>query len=82
MSESSSTHRTDGPGGVGLIGAGMISDTYLDNLTSFPDVRVLVVGDLDGKDVDPGLAGDLERLLPGRPDRSGKGDQADEKDNQ
>ena len=29
-----------GPVGVGLIGAGMISDTYLDNLTSFPDVRV------------------------------------------
>lgn len=27
-----------GPVGVGLIGAGMISDTYLDNLTSFPDV--------------------------------------------
>ncbi|MGC3992591.1 MAG: Gfo/Idh/MocA family oxidoreductase [Propionicimonas sp.] len=33
--------------GVGLIGAGMISDTYLDNLTSFPDVEVVVVGDLD-----------------------------------
>ncbi|HEY3339130.1 MAG TPA: Gfo/Idh/MocA family oxidoreductase [Propionicimonas sp.] len=36
-----------GPVGVGLIGAGMISDTYLDNLTGFPDVRVLIVGDLD-----------------------------------
>ncbi|MBI4940332.1 MAG: Gfo/Idh/MocA family oxidoreductase [Actinobacteria bacterium] len=47
MSESSSTHRADGPVGVGLIGAGMISDTYLENLTGFPDVRVLVVGDLD-----------------------------------
>jgi predicted dehydrogenase len=33
--------------GVGLIGAGMISDTYLENLTSFPDVQVLIVGDLD-----------------------------------
>ena len=33
--------------GVGVIGAGMISDTYLENLTSFPDIRVLVVGDLD-----------------------------------
>ena len=33
--------------GVGLIGAGMISDTYLENLTSFPDVRLLIVGDLD-----------------------------------
>ena len=36
-----------GPVGVGVIGAGMISDTYLENLTRFPDVRVLVVGDLD-----------------------------------
>lgn len=33
--------------GVGLIGAGMISDTYLDNLTSFPDVEVLMVSDRD-----------------------------------
>ena len=40
------TPRT-GPVGVGLIGAGMISDTYLENLTSFPDVKVLIVGDLD-----------------------------------
>lgn len=36
-----------GPVGVGLIGAGVISDTYLTNLTSFPDVEVLIVGDLD-----------------------------------
>ena len=36
-----------GPVGVGFIGTGMISDTYLDNLTSFPDVRVLILGDLD-----------------------------------
>ncbi|UIN31391.1 Gfo/Idh/MocA family protein [Microbacterium binotii] len=36
-----------GPVGVGVIGAGMISDTYLDNLRSFPDVRVLAIGDLD-----------------------------------
>ncbi len=36
-----------GPIGVGLIGAGVISDTYLENLTSFPDVRVVTVGDLD-----------------------------------
>lgn len=35
-----------GPVGVGVIGAGVISGTYLDNLTSFPDVRVLAVGDL------------------------------------
>ncbi|WP_374976489.1 Gfo/Idh/MocA family protein [Microbacterium trichothecenolyticum] len=32
--------------GVGIIGAGVISDTYLKNLTSFPDVEVLAVGDL------------------------------------
>jgi len=33
--------------GVGFIGAGVISDTYLANLSTFPDVRVVVVGDLD-----------------------------------
>ena len=33
--------------GVGFIGTGMISDTYLENLTSFPDVRVVILGDLD-----------------------------------
>ncbi|MEV4597119.1 Gfo/Idh/MocA family oxidoreductase [Amycolatopsis sp. NPDC049253] len=38
---------TTGPVGVGLIGAGVISDTYLENLTGFPDVRVLSVADLD-----------------------------------
>ncbi|GAA2007390.1 Gfo/Idh/MocA family oxidoreductase [Nakamurella flavida] len=36
-----------GPVGVGFIGTGMISDTYLENLTAFPDVRVLILGDLD-----------------------------------
>lgn len=36
-----------GPVGVGLIGAGVISDQYLSNLTTFPDVRVVRVGDLD-----------------------------------
>jgi predicted dehydrogenase len=36
-----------GPVGVGFIGTGMISDTYLENLTTFPDVRVLILGDLD-----------------------------------
>lgn len=36
-----------GPVGVGLIGAGVISETYLENLTAFPDVRVLMVADLD-----------------------------------
>nr|MBA3529559.1 Gfo/Idh/MocA family oxidoreductase [Propionibacteriaceae bacterium] len=35
-----------GPVGVGIIGAGVISDTYLDNLNSFPDTSVIAVGDL------------------------------------
>jgi predicted dehydrogenase len=35
-----------GPVGVGVIGAGVISDTYIKNLTSFPDVVVHAVGDL------------------------------------
>lgn len=33
--------------GVGVIGAGVISDTYLENLASFPDVEVVIVGDID-----------------------------------
>lgn len=33
--------------GIGLIGAGVISDTYLENLSAFPDVEVRIVGDLD-----------------------------------
>jgi predicted dehydrogenase len=37
-----------GPVRVGFIGTGMISDTYLENLTSFPDVRVVI---LPGKHV-------------------------------
>ncbi|HET9872695.1 MAG TPA: Gfo/Idh/MocA family oxidoreductase, partial [Propionibacteriaceae bacterium] len=32
--------------GIGVIGAGVISDTYLENLNSFPDVEVLAVSDL------------------------------------
>lgn len=36
-----------GPVGVGVIGAGVISDQYLQNLTVFPDVTVLFVADLD-----------------------------------
>jgi predicted dehydrogenase len=38
---------TDGPVGVGLIGAGTISDMYLTNLTAFPDVEVGMIADLD-----------------------------------
>ena len=33
--------------GVGIIGAGNISTQYLDNLTTFPDVEVLFVADID-----------------------------------
>ncbi len=36
-----------GPVGVGVIGAGVISDQYLGNLTKFPDLRVLFIADLD-----------------------------------
>lgn len=32
--------------GVGIIGAGVISGTYLENLNSFPDVTVHAIGDL------------------------------------
>lgn len=35
------------PVGVGLIGAGVISSQYLDNLTVFPDLAVLFVADID-----------------------------------
>ena len=38
--------RRSGPVGVGIIGAGVISDTYLENLTSFPDTTVVAVADL------------------------------------
>ncbi|TDL45305.1 Gfo/Idh/MocA family protein [Microbacterium oleivorans] len=35
-----------GPVGVGIVGAGVISQTYLENLTSFPDVKVVAIGDI------------------------------------
>ncbi|MFG1697283.1 Gfo/Idh/MocA family protein [Nonomuraea sp. NPDC049309] len=38
---------SDGPVGVAIVGAGVISGQYLRNLTSFPDVRVLAVADID-----------------------------------
>lgn len=36
-----------GPVGVGIIGAGVISTQYLENLTVFPDVDVRFIADLD-----------------------------------
>ena len=36
-----------GPVGVGVVGAGVISDTYLEHMTSFPDLQVLFIADLD-----------------------------------
>ncbi|WP_375407491.1 Gfo/Idh/MocA family protein [uncultured Amnibacterium sp.] len=36
-----------GPVGVGLIGAGVISAQYLSNLTTFPDLEVRFVADID-----------------------------------
>jgi predicted dehydrogenase len=33
--------------GVGVIGAGVISGTYLENMTRFPDLEVLFVADID-----------------------------------
>jgi len=32
--------------GIGIVGVGVISDTYLENLGKFPDVEVRIVGDL------------------------------------
>lgn len=33
--------------GVGIVGAGTISDQYLENLTQFPDLKVVFIADLD-----------------------------------
>jgi predicted dehydrogenase len=38
---------TGGPVGVGVIGAGVISTQYLENLTKFPDLAVRFIADLD-----------------------------------
>lgn len=43
----SSADRGSGPVGVGFIGTGMISDTYLEHLTRFADTRVVILGDQD-----------------------------------
>jgi len=39
-------NQRSGPVGVGIIGAGVISEQYLDSLTAFPDVKVVAIGDL------------------------------------
>lgn len=36
-----------GTTGVGIVGAGTISDQYLENLTQFPDLKVVFIADLD-----------------------------------
>ncbi|KQS14447.1 oxidoreductase [Curtobacterium sp. Leaf183] len=46
-STASATARRTGPVGVGVIGAGVISDQYLSNLTVFPDVQVRFIADID-----------------------------------
>ncbi|UKA63230.1 Gfo/Idh/MocA family protein [Arthrobacter sp. FW306-04-A] len=46
QSAPSSPSSLRGPVGVAVIGAGNISKQYLDNLTVFPDVKVLVIADL------------------------------------
>ncbi|UBU13746.1 Gfo/Idh/MocA family protein [Nonomuraea gerenzanensis] len=38
---------SNGPVGVAIVGAGVISGQYLRNLNAFPDVRVVAVADLD-----------------------------------
>ncbi|MFB4283775.1 MULTISPECIES: Gfo/Idh/MocA family protein [unclassified Nonomuraea] len=38
---------SNGPVGVALVGAGVISGQYLRNLNAFPDVRVVAVADID-----------------------------------
>ncbi|MFJ6170860.1 Gfo/Idh/MocA family protein [Curtobacterium sp. NPDC092190] len=45
--QSDDAARRTGPVGVGVIGAGVISDQYLSNLTVFPDVEVRFIADID-----------------------------------
>ncbi|SDL09837.1 Gfo/Idh/MocA family protein [Nonomuraea jiangxiensis] len=61
---------SSGPVGVALVGAGVISGQYLRNLTSFPDVRVLGVADLDteraaavAREHDVPVSGTLDTVL-------------------
>ena len=59
-----------GPLGVGLVGAGNISDEYLRSLTSYPDLAVVGIADLDldraraqAEKYGVGFAGPTEALL-------------------
>ena len=59
-----------GPVGIGVIGAGTISDTYLENLTRFADTDVLAIGDLVSRGCslkaakyDVAAAGDVATVL-------------------
>lgn len=63
-----------GPVGVGIIGAGVISGTYIENLKSFADVELLAIGDLypeiaEAKAAEYGvaIAGGVEKVH-GHPD--------------
>ncbi|HET7701752.1 MAG TPA: Gfo/Idh/MocA family oxidoreductase [Candidatus Limnocylindrales bacterium] len=63
-----------GPVGIGIIGAGVISDTYLVNLASFPDTTVVAIGDLrpeaaraKAAEHAVSVAGDVDAVL-GHPD--------------
>lgn len=58
------------PVGVAIVGAGVISKQYLDNLTAFPDVSVIAVADIDidrarAKAAEYGIdvAGDVDTVL-------------------
>jgi predicted dehydrogenase len=41
------THHRTGPVRVGFVGTGMISNTYLENLTRFRDIDVIILGDIN-----------------------------------
>ena len=63
-----------GPVGIGIVGAGVISDTYIENLSSFPDTAVLAIGDLrpdvaraKAAEHGIGVGGDVDVVL-GHPD--------------
>lgn len=63
------TH-SSGPVGVAIVGAGVISHQYLTALTTFPDIRVLGIADLDTErararaaEYGVPVAGDVETVL-------------------